>query len=324
MKAVIPAAGIGERLRPLTLTRPKVLLPVAGKPILGHILVRIVESGIKDVTIVVGYMGDQVVKYARNHYNLNFDFVEQKKRRGLGHAVLQGLDSSDEPVLILLGDTILDLNFYEFAQSQYNVIGVMTVEDPRRFGIVEVKDEWVTKLVEKPENPISKLAIAGIYLLQSQKRLKKAIEYIIENDITTKDEYQLTDALQVMLSWNERMKIEKVKACYDCGTRKTLFETNRYLLEKINYKTREYPNSVIIPPVYIHPKADITKSIIGPYVSVGDGVTICDSVIEDSIISDGANLKNVCLKNSLLGFKSTIQGKYHIVDVGDDCCRDLG
>ena len=153
MKAVIPAAGIGERLRPLTLTRPKVLLPVAGKPILGHILDRIVESGIKDVTIVVGYMGNQVIKYVRNHYNLNFDFVEQKKRRGLGHAVLQGLDSSDEPVLILLGDTILDLNFYKFAQSRYNVIGVMTVEDPRRFGIVEVKDEWVTKLVEKPENP---------------------------------------------------------------------------------------------------------------------------------------------------------------------------
>ncbi|RKY56231.1 MAG: nucleotidyl transferase [Candidatus Neomarinimicrobiota bacterium] len=323
MKAVIPAAGIGERLRPLTLTRPKVLLPVAGKPILGHILDRIVESGIKDVTIVVGYMGNQVIKYVRNHYNLNFDFVEQKKRRGLGHAVLQGLDSSDEPVLILLGDTILDLNFYKFAQSRYNVIGVMTVEDPRRFGIVEVKDEWVTKLVEKPENPISKLAIAGVYLLQSQKRLKKAIEYIIENDITTKGEYQLTDALQVMLSWNERMKIEKVKACCDCGTRKTLFETNRYLLEKINYETRKYPNSVIIPPVYIHPKADIRKSVIGPYVSIGDGVTICDSVIEDSIINDGANLKNVCLKNSLLGFKSTIKGKYHIVDVRDNYARNL-
>jgi len=323
MKAIIPAAGIGERLRPLTLTRPKVLLPVAEKPILGHILDRIIESGIEDVTLIVGYMGDQVIEYVKNHYDLNLDFVEQKERKGLGHAVWKGLNSSNEPVLILLGDTILDLNYYKFAQSQYNIIGVMTVEDPRRFGIVEVKDGWVSKLVEKPEKPLSNLAIAGIYLLQSQERLKKAIEYIIENDITTKGEYQLTDALQVMLSWNDRMKTENIEACYDCGTRKTLLETNRHLLEKIDYKANKYPNSVIIPPVYIHPKADIRKSIVGPYVSIGDGVTICDSVIEDSIISDGANLKNVCLKNSLLGSKSSIQGMYHIVDVGDNCARNL-
>jgi len=323
MKAIIPAAGIGERLRPLTLTRPKVLLPVAEKPILGHILDRIVESGIEDVTLIVGYMGDQVIEYVKNHYDLNLDFVEQKERKGLGHAVWKGLNSSNEPVLILLGDTILDLNYYKFAQSQYNIIGVMTVEDPRRFGIVEVKDGWVSKLVEKPENPLSNLAIAGIYLLQSQERLKKAIEYIIENDITTKGEYQLTDALQVMLSWNDRMKTENIEACYDCGTRKTLLETNRHLLEKIDYRANKYPNSVIIPPVYIHPKADIRKSIVGPYVSIGDGVTICDSVIEDSIISDGANLKNVCLRNSLLGSKYSIHGKYHIVDIGDNCARNL-
>ena len=324
MKAIIPAAGIGERLRPLTLTRPKVLLPVAEKPILGHILDRIVESGIEDVTLIVGYMGDQVIEYVKNHYDLNLDFVEQKERKGLGHAVWKGLNSSNEPVLILLGDTILDLNYYKFAQSQYNIIGVMTVEDPRRFGIVEVKDGWVSKLVEKPENPLSNLAIAGIYLLQSQERLKKAIEYIIENDITTKGEYQLTDALQVMLSWNDRMKTENIEACYDCGTRETLLETNRHLLEKIDYKANKYPNSVIIPPVYIHPKADIRKSIVGPYVSIGKGVTICDSVIEDSIISDGANLKNVCLKNSLLGSKSSIHGMYHILDIGDECCQNLG
>ncbi|MCK4447069.1 MAG: nucleotidyltransferase family protein, partial [Candidatus Marinimicrobia bacterium] len=143
MKAIIPAAGIGERLRPLTLTRPKVLLPVAEKPILGHILDRIIESGIEDVTLIVGYMGDQVIEYVKNHYDLNLDFVEQKERKGLGHAVWKGLNSSNEPVLILLGDTILDLNYYKFAQSQYNIIGVMTVEDPRRFGIVEVKDGWV-------------------------------------------------------------------------------------------------------------------------------------------------------------------------------------
>lgn len=324
MKAIIPAAGIGERLRPLTLTRPKVLLPVAEKPILGHILDRIIESGIEDVTLIVGYMGEQVIEYVKNYYDLNLDFVEQKERKGLGHAVWKGLNSSNKPVLILLGDTILDLNYYNFAQSQYNVIGVMTVEDPRRFGIVEVKDGWVVKLVEKPENPLSNLAIAGIYLLQSQERLKKAIEYIIENDITTKGEYQLTDALQVMLSWNDRMKTENIEACYDCGTRETLLETNRHLLEKIDYKANKYPNSVIIPPVYIHPKADIRKSIVGPYVSIGKGVTICDSVIEDSIISDGVNLKNVCLKNSLFGLKSSIHGKCHIVDIGDECCQNLG
>lgn len=323
MKAIIPAAGIGERLRPLTLARPKVLLPVAGKPILGHILDRVVESGISDVVLIVGYMSEQVVEFTRNNYELSFDFVEQPERKGLGHAVGEGLDDEDEPVLILLGDTILDLNFSEFVQKEQNTIGVITVNDPQRFGIVETKNNWVVKLVEKPKHPSSNLAIAGIYFMKSQKQLKRAIDYIIKENITTKGEYQLTDALQVMLTWGEKMQIEIIDACYDCGTRETLLDSNRLLLQNMDLSNREYPDSVIISPSYVHPEADIRRSVIGPNVSIGDEVTICDSVIKNSIIDSGSDLRNVVLKNSLIGSRASVRGKFYSADIVDGSRQDL-
>jgi len=324
MKAVIPAAGIGKRLQPLTLTRPKVLLPVAGKPILGHILDKLIRSGIDEIVLIVGYKGDMVTEYIGKHYSVNVKFIEQKERKGLGHAVGMGLADIDEPVLIILGDTILDLDFDHFIKSGKNVIGVMEVEDPRRFGIVELDGDRVKRLIEKPQEFIGNQAIAGIYLLQHQNILKKAIQHIVDHNITTKNEYQLTDALQVMLEWREEMTVETIKACYDCGTRQTLLDTNRILLKNAEPQSGSFENTVIVPPVYIGKNVTITKSVIGPYVSIADNVTVSNSVVEDSIIDEGSEVRTAILRDSLIGQEAKVSGVGVSIDVGDKTRHDLG
>ncbi|MDO9548703.1 MAG: sugar phosphate nucleotidyltransferase [Candidatus Marinimicrobia bacterium] len=324
MKAVIPAAGIGKRLQPLTLTRPKVLLPVAGKPILGHILDKVIESGIDEIVLIVGYKGDMVSDYVRKHYPMDVRFVEQKERKGLGHAVGIGLDDIDEPVLIILGDTILDLDFDHFVKSKKNIIGVMEVADPRRFGIVELDSDRVKRLVEKPKEYIGNLAIAGIYLLQHENILKKAIQHIVDHNITTKNEYQLTDALQVMLDWQQEMTVETINACYDCGTRETLLDTNRILLKTIGQQPYSFEKTVIIPPVYIGQDVRIENSVIGPYVSIADKTTISQSIIEDTIIDSGSVIQTAILKNSLIGQDAHVSGPGLSIDIGDKTRHDLG
>lgn len=323
MKAVIPAAGIGKRLQPLTLTRPKVLIPVAGKPILGHILDKLIQSGIDEITLIVGYKGDMVIEYVRNNYPIQVNFVDQKEQKGLGHAVEMGLVDHDEPVLIILGDTILDLDFNHFVKSNKNIIGVMEVEDPRRFGIAELEGGRVKRLVEKPEHSVSNLAIAGIYLLQHEILLKKAIRNIIDNNITTKGEYQLTDALQVLLNWNEEMIVKTIYACYDCGTRENLLNTNRHLLNHATLKNLSFKNTTIVPPVYIHPDASITDSIIGPYVSIAQGAVVERSILEDTIIDEKSHVRNAVLKNSLIGQAAEVNGTGHSIDVGDASRQNL-
>lgn len=323
MKAIIPAAGIGERLRPLTLTKPKVLLPVAGKPILGHIYDRLALTGIKDVTVIIGYYGEQVREFSRRNYDFNFTFVEQAERRGLGHAVGLGLRPDDGPVMIILGDVILELDFKKFSLRTENLIGVMPVDDPRRYGIAEIKNGNVTRLVEKPLSSPSNLAIAGIYLIQKGALLKKAIDHIVSANIKTKNEYQLTDALQIMLEWGEPFKVIDIEHCLDCGTRRTLIETNAYLLNKKSEQAPTIPGAVIIPPVFIGPGAIIKRSIIGPNVHLGMGSQVINSVLSNSIISEGAVLKDVVLNESLIGQKSQVTGAAQQIDTADHTIQKL-
>lgn len=324
MDVIIPAAGVGKRLRPLTLTRPKVLIPVAGKPILGHILDRVIDFEVAEITVVVGYLGEQIVEYVEKNYpTKKFRFIEQKERKGLGHAVGLALKDVDDPVLIILGDTIIDTDYGVLFGSEKNVIGVMPVDDPRRFGVVEVKDGHVKRLVEKPEVPPSNLAIAGIYLIQSQRMLKSAIKEIIKRGIKTRDEYQLTDALQLLLEKGIDMEISEIGACYDCGTRKTLLDTNQKLLKQRRQEKYNFESSVIIPPVFIHPEAKIKKSIIGPYVSIGRNTAVEYSIVENSIIDSGSLIKNTVVKKSLIGYNSYIKGSAFVLDMGDYSSKEL-
>ena len=183
MKAIIPVAGHGTRLEPHTFKCQKCLLPVAGKPVLSHILDRLTRAGVTDITLIIGHLGSQVREYCKTYSKAEFTFIEQTERLGLGHAVYQGLEHSEEPVLIVLGDSILELDYNKLLSSTYSTLGVDQVLDPKRFGIVEQDGGRIISVVEKPKNPLSNLALIGIYYISSQKELAQGVEYLIKNDM---------------------------------------------------------------------------------------------------------------------------------------------
>lgn len=317
MRAVIPVAGVGTRLRPHTYSLPKVLLNVAGKPILGHILTALQDQGVKKATIITGYMGKLVEEYVTEKFDMDFQFVTQEKRLGLGHAIWLAMkDVEDEPLMIILGDTIFDADLSNAVNLGVSALGVKEVDDPRRFGVV-VADEnnIITKLIEKPEEPISNLALVGIYYVLNQALLKESLDELIEKEIKTKSEFQLTDALQIMIEKGEKFKPFKIEGWFDCGKPETLLSTNRFLLEK-QHKPKECKNSIIIPPVYIGENATVEKSVIGPNATIADGAFVTHSIIRDSIISDGASVSTSLLDQSIVGNNAVLEGHYTTMNIG--------
>ncbi len=234
MRAIIPVAGMGTRLRPHTFTVPKVLLNVAGQPILGHILDKIIGEGITSATVVVGHMSDKIREFVESAYpSLKAEYVQQDDPMGLGHAIYLSREYlKDEPVLIILGDTIFDVDLKPVLRGTETAIGVKSVDDPRRFGVAETDNGYITRLVEKPEKPASNLAVVGLYYIRNGRSLAGCLEQIVASDIRTRGEYQLTDALQMMLTRGEKMRTFDVEGWYDCGKPETLLSTNRALLEK--------------------------------------------------------------------------------------------
>ncbi|MCF7805637.1 MAG: NTP transferase domain-containing protein [Candidatus Marinimicrobia bacterium] len=323
MRAIIPAAGRGTRLRPHTHTLPKVLLNVAGKPIIGHIIEGLQKDGIDELTVIIGYQGNKVSDYIDSTFDLPTKYVWQEERKGLGHAVGMGLEDSDEPALILLGDTIFDADFSDILEVDGTTIGVTEVEDPRRFGVVEVENDYVSGLVEKPDDPPSNLALVGIYKIASQRQLKAAIDEIVEKNITTKGEYQLTDALQVMIDHGEKIRVSKVAGWYDCGKKGTLLETNRYLLEKMDNDI-SIEGCTVIPPVYIGENCEISGSIIGPYTTIDDNSVVEASIIRNSIVGPQAKLSGCNLAGSLIGEAAVVHGMVQHLNVGDHSEIDFG
>jgi glucose-1-phosphate thymidylyltransferase len=327
LRAVIPAAGEGRRLKPHTHTTPKVLLQVAGKPIIGHIMDRLLNVNPDEVIVIVGNQGTQIQDYLTKSYSLKFHFVEQKDPKGLGDAV--GLaagffanDTQPSQVLILLGDTIVDINLKEILGKE-NYIGTKTVDDPRRFGVVETKNGYVIKIVEKPVEPKSNLAIIGLYYFSQARPLFENIEKIIREDRKTRGEYQLSDALEEMVESGIKIKTYPVEYWLDCGTPDALIATNRYLLQTTHYyKPRE--RVVIIPPVCIDDSVSIEESVIGPFVSIGEGAEIRNSIIRDSIINQRAYVENCLLESSILSESAIIRARSHHVNLGAFSELELG
>jgi glucose-1-phosphate thymidylyltransferase len=323
MHAVIPVAGVGSRLRPHTYTLPKVLLNVAGKPIIGHILDKILDDGFTSATIVVGYMGDKVKEYVTSHYQMEIDFIEQEERKGLAHAIsLARGKFTKDPLLIILGDTIFEVDLKPVVRSEQSSIGVKYVEDPRRFGVAEMRDGIVTKVIEKPEHPTSNFAIVGLYWIKNPKLLIDCIDELFERDIRTKGEYQLTDALQLMMERKEKFKTFSVEGWYDCGKPETLLSTNRHLLEKKSSKVK-IDGSVVVPPNSIAPSATITNSVIGPYATIGDRAQISDSIVRNSIVGEEAQVQRALLDNSIIGNNAVVRGTFKRVNLGDSAEIDF-
>lgn len=316
--AVIPVAGAGTRLRPHTITTPKALLTVAGKPILGHILDQIALVRPERVVLVIGPgpHGERIRAYGASRTDLEVSCVVQEEPLGLGHAVSRAVEAVGKaPSLILLGDTIVRADLRGLVTGGSKV-GVREVEDPRRFGVAEIENGRIVSLVEKPEHPKSNLALVGLYYLEDSPLLFSCLEQIERSGKRTKGEIQLTDALAEMLARGADLRPFRVEGWYDCGKTDALLETNRALLDVAGNHV-ERPGVIILPPVALDPTAEVTHSVIGPHASIGARAKVCRSVIKNSIVNDGAVVEDVLLDLSVIGENALVRGGYHRLNVGD-------
>lgn len=317
MKIIIPAAGIGTRLRPHTHTTPKSLLNVAGKPILGHILDQAARLDMSEIILVIGFFGDRIKQYVSENYSFRVRFVEQEELKGLGYAIhLTSKYFDNEPVMIILGDTIYNADLSSVVAAGENAIGTHYVEDPGRFGVAELENGYITRLVEKPTEPISNLAVVGLYYLEDTAVLIDSLNEIVQKKITTRGEYQLTDALQIMIKKGTKIKTFDVPGWFDCGKPETLLSTNRHLLSKAGPPPK-IEGSVVIPPVFISPTAKITGSIVGPNVTVADDAVIKETIIRDSIVGQKAEVQHCVMESSLIGDYARVQMRFRKFNVGD-------
>lgn len=327
MKVIIPVAGRGTRLRPHTHTKPKPLVTVAGKPVLGHVLDTLGNLRPDEIIFIVGYLGEQIEDYVNENYDFSARYVEQKELKGQAHAIGLAKEYVDGPVLIVFVDTVADADLDMLADLDADgAIFVKEVEDPRRFGVVTLDESgFITRFVEKPDKPISNLAVIGIYYLKDSGLMFECIDALIERGIQTKGEYYLADALQLMINQGSRLIAPTVEVWEDCGTPEAVLHTNRYLLEngRANDICFESMNVVTIPPVHIHPTAKIKNSVIGPYTTVAAGCRIEDSIIRDSIIDEGSIIVDTMLDQSLIGKGAFVKGRYRRLNVGDSASVDF-
>lgn len=330
MKVVIPAAGPGTRLFPHTYTKPKAMVSIAGKPIIGHILDRMLDLEPEQVIIVVGYKKEHIISYINENYRKIFDiqYVEQEKREGIAHSIYLTRDVvQDSPVMIALGDMIFKsgyIDFFEQHKKNTNCagsIGVREVDEPRKYGIVELESDasTVKMLIEKPDNPKSNLGIAGVYFINDSPLLFKILEWMIRNDRKTRGEFQLTDALQEMINRRQILKTFEVSSWYDCGHAKSLLATNRVLLDEQHTENTVFDvkNSMIIQPVSIGHNVTIVNSLIGPYASIADETCIDNSIISNSVIGSRSTISRMNLEASIVGDEANLIGKYNSLNIGD-------
>jgi glucose-1-phosphate thymidylyltransferase len=327
MKAIIPVAGVGSRLRPHTHTQPKALVPVAGKAILLHIVDMLIDNGVKDLVFVIGYMGAKIRRFITSHYqdsDVRVEFVLQDPREGIGHALFLARDTfqNEKEIMIVLGDTIVNLNLKAFTESSDSVLGVQKVSNPGSFGIAELGQEgFIRRLVEKPQIPKSNLALVGIYKIANPALLIEGLEHIVQNNVKHLGEYQLTDALMYMVEKGHQMRTVPVDSWFDCGRRSSLLEANAILLTrqlKENPQKYKYPSTIIIPPVSIGKNCKITHSIIGPNVAIGDDAIVSYSIIEDTIVGSYSELRNIMLSHSIIGNDTRILGLSQQLNIGDN------
>lgn len=329
MKAIIPVAGAGTKLRPHTYTQPKALIPLAGKTILSIIVDQLHEAGIKDFIFIIGYLGEKIQDYVKEKYpHLNCFFIRQNERYGTGHAIdLTREIVGNEEVLIVLGDTIAEYDVREVMESSHSMLGVKRVDDPRNFGVAEIgEDGFISRVVEKPSIPKSNMALVGVYKIKETDFLFACLEKIISKDIRSYEEFNLTDALECMIQSGAKFQSFKVQNWFDCGKKETLLESNATLLKKFGGNIalkHSFENTIIIPPVSIAEGCDIRNSVIGPNVAIGENTTISYAIIKDSIIGSYAKLVEIVINNSLIGSDAEVKGVNRSLNIGDNTAIDL-
>jgi glucose-1-phosphate thymidylyltransferase len=328
LKIVIPMAGFGTRLRPLTWSKPKPLVALAGKTVLDYVLAMFRSApnfdSVEFVFILGPMMGDQIKEHmAENYPDWHVDYAVQPEMKGQSDALWQARDFIHGPTLMAFSDTLIENDFSFLAkESRDGVAWVKPVPDPRRFGVAEVnKSGEVTKLTEKPKDLSNNLAVVGCYYFREGEQLISAIEEQIENKVSLDNEFYLVDAINILLHQGIKMRTEKVAVWLDAGTPEALLDTNQYLLDHGRDNSQEvkgYENTIIIPPVNIHHNARVSSSLLGPYVSLGDGAVVQGSIIKDSIIGKGTHITSSMLETAIIGQNVTVSGQSGKLNLGDN------
>jgi glucose-1-phosphate thymidylyltransferase len=315
MTVVIPLAGYGTRLRPLTYSIPKPLLLCGGDTVLGWIFKSINSLPFSEIVLMVGYRGDAIKSWVGEYYaDLPVKWVSQDEPLGLGHAIWRAGEaiSSEDDALIYLGDSIFDLDWSIIEEGKSNFVGVQQVDNPRRFGVAKVDGDRVVDLIEKPERPSSNLAVVGLYYIKKWDFLYSQLNFMMKKGIKTKNEYQLTDALKLMLE-KEHIEIKTlpVRLWYDCGKTDALLQTNAGLLKNppcwIDFKDRIKNFS------YVCDSSELKNTDLGSFVTVGENSFIEKSSISNSIIGNNVKIFNSHIYDSIIGDETEIvngEGKF--------------
>lgn len=332
MRIIVPMAGRGSRLRPHTLTVPKPLIPIAGKPIVQRLvqdIAKVLEEPIEEVAFVIGEdFGEQVEKdllAIAKDLNAKGSIYYQDKPLGTGHAIMCAQDSLEGPCVIAYADTLFRADF-QLDKEADGVLWVKQVENPSAYGVVSLNEKNnITGLVEKPKEFVTDLAVIGIYYFKDAAVLKNELQAVLDANLTHGGEYQINDGIKQMMAKDYIFKPGQIDEWMDCGNKNVTVETNGRMLdflknegeETLVSKEAKLENASIIPPCYIAPGAVITNSTVGPYVSVGRETVIKDSTVEHSLIQNKSVILNATLKNAMIGNYAKFDGNFTEISIGD-------
>jgi glucose-1-phosphate thymidylyltransferase len=328
MKIIVPMAGRGSRLRPHTLTVPKPLIPVAGKPIVQRLvegITKVCGEKVDEIAFIIGDFGTEVENELKNlaqSLGAKGSIYYQEKALGTAHAILCAKESLDGKVVVAFADTLFRANFTLDGDAD-GIIWVNQIEDPRAFGVVKLDaNNVITDFVEKPEHFVSDLAIIGIYYFKDGKNLANELQYLIDNDIKDKGEYQLTNALENMKNKGVKFKPGQVDEWLDCGNKNATVYSNQRVLEFEKDQQNvaadvKLINSVVIQPSMILPGTVITNSIVGPHVTIGKKCVINNTIISNSIVQNNTKIENANIANSMLGSNASFSGSVKDLSIGD-------
>lgn len=320
-------AGRGSRLRPHTLTVPKPLMPVAGKPIVQRLvedIAKVSDEGIEEIAFIIGDFGKEVeeeLKQIANNLGAKASIYVQDEALGTAHAILCAKESLSGNLVVAFADTLFRADFTLDNEAD-GIIWVKQIEDPSAFGVVKLNnDGHITDFVEKPQEYVSDLAIIGIYYFKDGERLRGELQYLIDNNIKEKGEYQLTNALENLKQKGAKFKTGQVNEWMDCGNKKVTVETNQKVLsfqkDNIIGTNLVKENSIIIPPCFIGDNVTIKNSIIGPFASIGSDSSIKKSIIENSIVQKEVTIENTNLSDSMIGNKTQYIASPKDLSIGD-------
>ena len=315
LKVIVPLAGKGTRLLPLTKRVPKPLVKVAGRPIMDYVMDTVAGLDVDELIVITGHLKDVVEQYIGKHYHIPARFIEQKTLDGTAGAINLARPHVDGPVLIIFVDTLFDADLSIVKNTDADgILWAKEVEDYQRFGVI-VTDErgYMTRIVEKPSTPISKLANIGLYYIKDWKTLFDGIAAVMGGAPGKGGEFYLTDAFQYMVDQGRKLIVGEVTGWYDCGKVDTLLETNRHLLETGRARRpppKTLPKGVIIKdPVYIEDGVRLADSTIGPNVSIGAGSSVTGSRVANSILGNNVRIQGAMIERSLVGDDQVIEGR---------------